>query len=106
MLRRCALLLAFAPLPLFAQGNPAQGAPATVPAAQRCVLQFEASQGARSTLNKLPSGKYNAFQGGGVTYTCAGQSNRLRADSAEYYGDLDILYLIGNVHFTEPIVKV
>ena len=34
---------------------------------QRCVLQFESSSGARSTLNKLPSGQYNAYQGGGVT---------------------------------------
>ncbi|NUQ20339.1 MAG: hypothetical protein HOQ09_05195 [Gemmatimonadaceae bacterium] len=85
-----------APIPLAAQASGAQG---------RCVLQFEASQ-ARSTLNKLASGKYNAFQGGGVTYSCVGQNNQLRADSAEFYGDLDILYLIGNVHYTEPRVKV
>jgi lipopolysaccharide export system protein LptA len=70
------------------------------------VLQFESSSGARSTLNKLPSGQYNAYQGGGVTYTCAGQNNALKADSAEYYGDLSVLYLIGNVHYTEPRVKV
>jgi hypothetical protein len=73
---------------------------------QRCVLQFESSSGARSTLNKLPSGQYNAYQGGGVTYSCVGQNNALRADSAEYYGDLGVLYLIGNVHYTEPRVKV
>lgn len=85
-----------APIPLAAQASGAQG---------RCVLQFEAAQ-ARSTLNKLASGKYNAFQGGGVTYSCVGQNNQLRADSAEFYGDLDILYLIGNVHYTEPRVKV
>ncbi|HEX2778908.1 MAG TPA: hypothetical protein VHM30_05365 [Gemmatimonadaceae bacterium] len=90
-----AALLGALPLPLLAQG--------TEP--QRCVLQFEASE-ARSSLNKLPSGKYNAYQGGGVTYSCVGQNNRLKADSAEFYGDLDILYLIGNVHYTEPRVKV
>lgn len=73
---------------------------------QRCVLQFESSSGARSTLNKLPSGQYNAYQGGGVTYSCVGQNNTLRADSAEYYGDLGVLYLIGNVHYTEPRAKV
>ncbi|HEX8849938.1 MAG TPA: hypothetical protein VF761_10445 [Gemmatimonadaceae bacterium] len=83
--------------PLYAQGQGAQQG--------RCVLQFEATE-ARSTLNKLPSGKYNAFQGGGVTYSCVGQNNQLRADSAEYYGDLELLYLIGNVHYTEPRVKV
>lgn len=75
---------------------------------QRCVLQFESSQasGARSTLNKLPSGQYNAYQGGGVTYSCIGQNNTLKADSAEYYGDLGVLYLIGNVHYAEPRAKV
>lgn len=75
---------------------------------QRCVLQFESSQasGARSTLNKLPSGQYNAYQGGGVTYSCIGQNNTLKADSAEYYGDLGVLYLIGSVHYTEPRAKV
>jgi hypothetical protein len=75
---------------------------------QRCVLQFESSEasGARSTLNKLPSGQYNAYQGGGVTYSCIGQNNTLKADSAEYYGDLGILYLIGNVHYAEPRAKV
>ena len=71
----------------------------------RCELQFEGT-GARTQLVKLPSGKYNAYQGGGVTYYCAGQDNRLRADSAEYYGDRSVLYLIGNVHYTEPRVKV
>ena len=100
MMPRARFVLAaalLAPLPLAAQAGAAQQS--------SCVLQFEASD-ARSSLNKLPSGKYNAFQGGGVTYSCVGQNNRLRADSAEFYGDLDILYLIGNVHYTEPRVKV
>ena len=83
---------------------PAQGGPAA--STQRCILQFESSSGARSTLNKLPSGQYNAYQGGGVTYFCVGQNNTLKADSAEYYGDLNVLYLIGNVHYTEPRAKV
>jgi lipopolysaccharide export system protein LptA len=74
--------------------------------ANRCVLQFESSSGARSTLNKLPSGQYNAYQGGGVTYYCVGQNNTLKADSAEYYGDLNVLYLIGDVHYSEPRAKV
>jgi lipopolysaccharide export system protein LptA len=74
--------------------------------ANRCVLQFESSSGARSTLNKLPSGQYNAYQGGGVTYYCVGQNNTLKADSAEYYGDLNVLYLIGDVHYAEPRAKV
>ena len=82
----------------------AQVAPAK-PDPQRCVLEFEGGR-TRTQLIKLPSGKYNAYQGGGVTYFCQGQGNQLRADSAEYYGDAGVLYLIGNVHYTEPRVKV
>jgi lipopolysaccharide export system protein LptA len=90
------LAVVAAPAIARAQGNPPN----------RCVLQFESSSGARSTLNKLPSGQYNAYQGGGVTYYCVGQNNTLKADSAEFYGDLNVLYLIGNVHYSEPRVKV
>lgn len=72
--------------------------------APRCELAYSGQ--ARSNLAQQPSGKYNVYQGGGVTYYCTGQNNQLRADSAEYYGDPGILYLIGNVHYTEPRVKV
>jgi hypothetical protein len=72
--------------------------------APRCALEYSGQ--ARSNLSQQPSGKYNVYQGGGVTYFCTGQNNQLRADSAEYYGDPGILYLIGNVHYTEPRVKV
>jgi lipopolysaccharide export system protein LptA len=41
-----------------------------------------------------------------VTYHCEGQNNTLIADSAEYYGDQRVLYLIGDVHYTEPRAKV
>ena len=108
MSRRCvgsalgaAVFAAIAALPAISM---AQGAATP----ERCVLQFESSEasGARSTLNKLPSGQYNAYQGGGVTYSCIGQNNTLKADSAEYYGDLGVLYMIGNVHYTEPRAKV
>lgn len=73
----------------------------------KCELEFESGTGnTRTTLNKLESGKYNVFQGGGVTYHCKGQGNTLVADSAEYYGDPGILYMIGSVHYIEPRVKV
>jgi hypothetical protein len=72
---------------------------------QRCILEFEGGQ-TRTQLIKLASGKYNAYQGGGVTYFCRDQGNQLRADSAEYYGDVGVLYLIGDVHYTEPRVRV
>jgi hypothetical protein len=96
-----AALLTLAALPFAAL--PAQQAPVS-----RCVLQFEPlrSTPPRTTLNKLPSEKYNVFQGGGVRYRCEGQSVTLEADSAEYYGDRDVLYLIGSVHYAEPRVTV
>lgn len=75
--------------------------------AQQCVLQYETSTGnTRTNAVKTPGGQYNFFQGGGVTYRCEGQNNTLVADSAEYYGDQRVLYLIGSVHYTEPRAKV
>ena len=98
---RSALLLALGvaagnvTVPLLAQN------PASTP---RCELAYAGQ--ARSNLVQQPSGKYNVYQGGGVTYFCTGQNNQLKADSAEYYGDPGILYLLGSVHYTEPRVKV
>lgn len=74
---------------------------------RECVLQYETSSGnTRTNAVKTASGQYNFFQGGGVTYHCEGQDNTLQADSAEYYGDQKVLYLIGDVHYTEPRAKV
>lgn len=74
---------------------------------QQCLLQYETSSGnTRTNAQRTASGQYNFFQGGGVTYHCEGQNNTLEADSAEYYGDQRVLYLIGNVHYTEPRAKV
>ena len=73
----------------------------------QCLLQYETSSGnTRTNAVKTASGQYNFFQGGGVTYHCEGQNNTLQADSAEYYGDQKVLYLIGRVHYTEPRAKV
>lgn len=77
--------------------------------AQQCLLQYEAaSPGAnvRTNAQQIPGGAYNFFQGGGVKYRCEGQDNTLVADSAEYYGAQRVLYLIGDVHYTEPRAKV
>ncbi|HEX6575827.1 MAG TPA: LPS export ABC transporter periplasmic protein LptC [Gemmatimonadaceae bacterium] len=75
--------------------------------AQQCLLQYETATGnTRTNAQRLASGSYNFFQGGGVTYHCEGQDNTLIADSAEYYGDQRVLYLIGRVHYTEPRAKV
>lgn len=75
--------------------------------ARECLLQYETSTGnTRTNAIRTPSGQYNFFQGGGVTYHCEGQDNTLEADSAEYYGDQKVLYLIASVHYTEPRAKV
>ena len=74
---------------------------------KQCILQYESSTGnTRTNAMKLPSERYNFFQGGGVTYHCQGQDNTLVADSAEYYGDQSVLYMIGRVHYTENRAKV
>jgi hypothetical protein len=72
----------------------------------QCDLQFPNTPSSRLRSAKLPSGGYNSYIGGGVVAICAGQDVTLRSDSAEYYGDRDVLYLLGNVHYEEPRVKV
>lgn len=67
-----------------------------------CELEFEKLRDSTSTLlQRQLSGKYNAFQGGGVRYRCKGQNVTMDADSAAYYGDLAILNLIGQVHYRD-----
>ncbi len=96
----------FRSLGLAALAFPARGLLAQAPAKQ-CILQYESSSGnTRTNAVKLPSERYNFFQGGGVTYHCQGQDNTLVADSAEYYGDQSVLFMIGNVHYTENRAKV
>lgn len=83
----------------------AAGAAAQV--GQRCDFVFTNIPGVtRLNAVRLPSGQFNSFLGGGVVAHCAGQDNRLVADSAEHYQDRGLLYLIGNVHYTEPRAKV
>lgn len=81
-------------------------AAATPAAAQRregqCQVQFEPrspSDSVAAVFEQQFSGRYNAFQGGGVRYRCQGQAVTITADSAAYYGDLNILYMIGNVRY-------
>lgn len=69
---------------------------------RRCELEFEKLRDSTNTiLQRQPSGKYNAFQGGGVRYRCKGQDVTMDADSAAYYGDLAILYLVGQVQYRD-----
>jgi lipopolysaccharide export system protein LptA len=50
----------------------------------------------------LADGSKQTFISGGVDATCAGQGNRLLADSAEHYQDRGELILINRVRYTEP----
>lgn len=86
---------------LVAAGDAAAQAP------RQCLLQYESPTGnTRTTARELPSKRYDIFQGGGVTYRCQGQDNTITADSAEYYGDLSVLFLIGSVRYSETRAKV
>ena len=52
-------------------------------------------------LQRQPSGKYNIFQGGGVRYRCQNTAVVIDADSMAYYGDLSVVYMVGNVHYRD-----
>jgi hypothetical protein len=52
------------------------------------------------------TGKHVSFLSGGVVAHCIGQGNTLTADSAEYYESEGRLFLVGNVHYTEPRATV
>lgn len=83
------------------QGGPRPGS--------KCLIEFQGSVGGRTTRTnstKLPSGKYNVYVGGGFVGDCQGQNVTLQSDSAEYYGDQGLMYLIGNVHYAEARAKV
>ncbi len=67
-----------------------------------CELEFlPLRDSTTSVLERQVTGKYNAFQSGGVRYSCKGQDVTMDADSAAYYGDLAILYLVGQVHYRD-----
>ena len=90
----------------FALGLLAPALAAAQPAGGRCTLVFPPNPSTRSNLVRQQSGNYNAFIGGGVFARCEGQDVTLRADSAEYYQDVGIVYLLGNVRYEEPRVTM
>lgn len=96
---------------MFLAGTAAAQNPARKPSPQlgsRCIVVFHPlpSGTTRINLTQLPSKKYNAYVGGGSIANCEGQDVTLLSDSAEYYGDQRLMYLIGNVHYTDPRAKV
>src|SRR5215208_5725386 len=73
---------------------------------RRCDLSFPNTPRTTTNLVKLPNGRYNNYWGQGIVAHCQGQGNTLTADSAEYYENEGRLYLVGNVHYTEPRATV
>lgn len=77
--------------PAFAQQTP-----------QRTPCIAEQLPESRISNNKLPSGEYNTFAGGGLVVRCPSKKIVLKADSAEIYGDEKRVYLVGHVNYDEP----
>lgn len=71
-----------------------------------CDLDLQNRPGTAMTIKEDPSGKRTTFLSRGVVAHCIGQGNTLTADSAEYYQAEGRLYLVGNVHYTEPRATV
>ena len=72
---------------------------------RNCDLDLQNRHGA-TTIREDPSGSRTTIFSGGLVAHCIGQGNTLTADSAEYYQADGRLYLIGNVHYTEPRATV
>ena len=74
----------------------------------RCNIELRpANDSVRLTTSaSSPNGPRNVFIGGRVEARCLNQDVRLLADSAEWYQQAQVLYLLGNVRYTEPRVRV
>ena len=74
---------------------------------RNCDLDFVNRPGNPANIKTDPvTGKRITYLGGGIIAHCIGQGNTLTADSAEYFEAEGRLYLVGNVHYTEPRSKV
>jgi lipopolysaccharide export system protein LptA len=76
-----------------------------------CALEFRGvvRGGVLTTAMRVfsnPDGSKRTFISGGVDATCAGQGNRLLADSAEHYADRGELVLIRRVQYTDASVRM
>ncbi len=74
----------------------------------RCNIELkEGSDSTRLTTTSTgPDAPRNVFVGGRVIVRCLNQDVTLVADSAEWYQQAQVLYLLGNVRYTEPRAKV
>jgi hypothetical protein len=73
---------------------------------RNCDLQFPPGTRTRANVLTDATGKRITYLGGGIVAHCIGQGNTLTADSAEQYESEGRLFLVGNVHYTEPRATV
>jgi hypothetical protein len=73
---------------------------------RNCDLEFPTGTNTQARQVEVAPGSYVVYLGRGVRAYCIGQGNNLTADSAEYYQAQGRLYLVGNVHYTEPRATV
>lgn len=66
---------------------------------QDCDLEVLRTPGSRGEMVTLPDGEVRIDQWGGVEAVCG--DRRLRADSASYYQNRGILYLVGNMRYED-----
>jgi hypothetical protein len=97
MLRRVVLFSGFA---IATSVAAAQDVPRT------CDLELPPGTNTHTDISTTPAGQRVVFLGRGVQARCIGQGNHLTADSAEYYQAEGRLFLVGNVHYTEPRATV
>ncbi|HEY0528872.1 MAG TPA: hypothetical protein VGD02_08585 [Gemmatimonadaceae bacterium] len=97
MLRRVVLFFVFA---IGTSVAAAQDVPRT------CDLELPPGTNTHTDISTTPTGQRVVFLGRGVQALCIGQGNHLTADSAEYYQAEGRLFLVGNVHYTEPRATV
>jgi hypothetical protein len=72
----------------------------------RCKFEIDQTPTTSFITNKLPSGQYNSYLGGGVIARCAAQNIVLKSDSLEQYGDEGRFYFVGHVDYREPRLKL
>ena len=73
---------------------------------RNCDLEFPAGTNTQAHQIEISPGNTIVYLGRGVRAYCIGQGNNLTADSADYYQAEGRLYLVGNVHYTEPRASV
>ena len=68
----------------------------------QCTLNQQGRPTTRLSYRRAQSGAEDLFVGGGALVECPARGITLSSDSAEYYGDRGVWYLIGTVRYREP----